>query len=320
MKMKQLEYLLKIAECGSITKASEQLFVSQPSLTKAVMNLEEEYGVQLLVRKTRGVELTAEGRRFAHYARGVLTAADALESNFSGAQNANATSRLFIASQQFDFVYDLMRRTYLQNIDHPIHYNLVETDRNDVTHLVLAGEVDLGLLVRCSTDARSLLLHSEARRLSIHTVDIANEFVCVGPASPYYDRDYISYDDAQKCTQLLLDMEGQAKRNLYFDYTASCINASRLLFFNSVSACEHFLLQTDALCFSSKWTCGCFRDPRIRCLPLVGEGGEPTGFTHELLWIKRAGEPLSLCERQFLTLLYLHFGKESELEHLEHLE
>lgn len=317
MKMKQLEYLLKIAECGSITKASEQLFVSQPTLTKAVMNLEEEYGVQLLVRKTRGVELTADGKRFVHYARGVLTAASALRSNFSGTQGAGSTSRLFIASQQFDFVYHLLLKTYYQNADHAIHYNLVEADRNEVTHLVLTSAVDLGLLVRCSIDAHSLLLHSEARRLSIHTIDVANEFVCVGPASPYYNHDYITYDEAQKCTQLLLDMEGQAKRNLYFDYTTSCINASRILFFNSVRACEHFLLQTDALCFTSKWTSGCFRDPRIRCLPLLGEGGAPTGFTQELLWIKRAGEPLSLCERQFLTHLYRHFGRETELEQLE---
>ena len=83
MKMKQLEYLIKIAECGSISKAAQELYISQPSLTKAISGLEEEFHVQLLLRKPRGVELTIEGKSFLHYARSVVTAASALESNFS---------------------------------------------------------------------------------------------------------------------------------------------------------------------------------------------------------------------------------------------
>ena len=70
MKIKQLEYLLEVVECGSISKAAQQLFVSQPSLTKSIMGLEEEYGIQILIRKPRGIELTEEGKRFIHYAQG----------------------------------------------------------------------------------------------------------------------------------------------------------------------------------------------------------------------------------------------------------
>lgn len=84
MNMKQLEYFIKIAECGSISRAAQELYVSQPSLTKAIGGLEEEFHVQLLLRKPRGVELTIEGKSFLHYARSIVTAANALESNFSG--------------------------------------------------------------------------------------------------------------------------------------------------------------------------------------------------------------------------------------------
>lgn len=112
MKMKQLEYLIKIAECGSISKAAQELYISQPSLTKAISGLEEEFHVQLLLRKPRGVELTIEGKSFLHYARSVVTAANALESNFSG-QGGAGRSRLFIASQQLDFVHPLILKTYL---------------------------------------------------------------------------------------------------------------------------------------------------------------------------------------------------------------
>lgn len=50
MRLSQLEYFIKIAQCGSITKAAQELFLSQPSLTKAINNLETEYNLQLLER------------------------------------------------------------------------------------------------------------------------------------------------------------------------------------------------------------------------------------------------------------------------------
>ena len=61
LQIKQLEYLVKIVENGSISKAAEQLYITQPNLTKSISNLEKEYGIRLFNRKARGVELTAEG-------------------------------------------------------------------------------------------------------------------------------------------------------------------------------------------------------------------------------------------------------------------
>ena len=69
MRIEQLQYLVKIVECGSITQAAKQLYLSQPSLTKAIQQLEAEYGVQLLRRTSQGIELTAEGRKFVFRAR-----------------------------------------------------------------------------------------------------------------------------------------------------------------------------------------------------------------------------------------------------------
>lgn len=313
MKIKQLEYLLKIAECGSISKAAEQLFISQPSLTKSVMGLEEEYGIQIFVRKARGVELTTDGKSFVHYARGVLTAVNALERNFAGEPGA-PRSRLFVASQQFDFVYDLFLKVYLQNQDKLIHYNLVEADRSEVTRQVLTGEVDLGLLVRSKTDAKTFPWNTEARRLSIHTVDTAGIYACVGPYSPFYMRRRISFTEAQAVPHLVLDMESQAKQNLYFDNSNAHFNTKKIIFFNSISACEAFLLKTDALLFIAKWARNCFKDQRIRSMR-VAEFNAPLDreTDNELLWIKRAGEPLNAAEHQFLEHLYQRFGKTEDL-------
>lgn len=316
MKLKQLEYLLKIVECGSITKAARALYISQPSLTKSIVSLEEEYHIQILTRKARGVELTADGKNFLYYARSVLAAANALEQNFADLHK-NPRSRLFLATQQLDFVHDLFFKTYLQNQDKRIHYNLVETDRNDVTRQVLNGYVDLGLLVRNKSDAKTFLVNSQAKRLSIHSIERTGVYAAVGPYSPFYRRKSISYREAASCPQLVLDMESQAKQNLYFDNINNYFNTDAIIFVNSIAACESILLQSDLLLFVAKWAGGCFKDSRIRVIPISDENGDLLeDDVNELLWIKRTGEPLSITEHQFLRLLYRHFGKEDALNEL----
>ena len=69
MTLTQLNYLITIAETKSLNKAAEQLYVSQPSLTNAVKELEKELGITLFYRSGRGVTLTNDGTEFLLYAK-----------------------------------------------------------------------------------------------------------------------------------------------------------------------------------------------------------------------------------------------------------
>lgn len=311
MQLKQLEYLVKIVECGSISKAAQLLYVSQPSLTKAVMNLEQEYGIQILVRKARGVELTSDGKSFVHYAKGVLTATGELEATFSHQKYLSDTkkSRLFVATQQLDFVHDLLLKTYQLNQDKRLHYNLVETDRSSVARLLLSGAVDLGLFVRSSVDAKTLLWNTEAKRLDMFLLDESCPYVCVGPKSPFYERESVTLSEAEESFQVMLDMESQAAQGLYLGVTRSHFNSEKLIFVNSIAACERFLQKTDALLFAAKWALGAFRYSKIRSLPVTLDSRSEPIPNNELVLIKRAGEPLNFTEKQFVELLYQHVGK-----------
>jgi len=308
VKLKQLEYLMKIVELGSISRAAQELYVSQPSLTKAISALEEEYKIEILVRKPRGIELTKAGKSFVYYARGVLAAAHTLELNFSETKTA-PRSRLFLATQQLDFVYDLFYKTYLKNQDMQIHYNLVETDRNDVTRQVLNGNVDLGLLVRNESDAKTFMVNAESKRLSVHSIGRSGVYVAIGPHSPYYNRKSITIQETVTCSQIVLDMEAQAKQNLCFDNPSTHYNTNQIIFVNSIASCERFLVHSAMLMFIAKWAEGCFKDSRIRVIPVVDPEGKSLDEVNELLWIKRIGEPLNFTEYEFLELLYQHFGK-----------
>ncbi len=64
MKLQQLKYVVKVAEMGNITEASRRLFVSQPSITAAIRDLEHEMGVVIFERTNKGVVITSEGENF----------------------------------------------------------------------------------------------------------------------------------------------------------------------------------------------------------------------------------------------------------------
>ena len=82
MTVQQLKYILVISETGSMNKAAEQLYVSQPSLTASVQELEREIGIQVFHRSGRGVTLTNDGAEFLQYARQVCGQFDVLTEKY----------------------------------------------------------------------------------------------------------------------------------------------------------------------------------------------------------------------------------------------
>ena len=84
MTLKQLRYIVTVADTGNITEAAAKLFIAQPSLTSAIRELENEYGITIFDRSNKGVEITAEGEEFLGYARQVLEQSDLIEERYTG--------------------------------------------------------------------------------------------------------------------------------------------------------------------------------------------------------------------------------------------
>lgn len=83
MRLEQLEYLVVISKCRSLSEASKRLFITQQSLGKSIANLEKELGVTLLTRASRGCYLTKEGLEVLDAAKGILHQIDELKSRYN---------------------------------------------------------------------------------------------------------------------------------------------------------------------------------------------------------------------------------------------
>src|SRR5690606_16243153 len=82
--LRQLRYFVEIAQSGSFSQASKRLLIAQPALSQNISILEKELGVQLLVRRARGVELSLAGERLLVSAREILNRTDALGKDVLG--------------------------------------------------------------------------------------------------------------------------------------------------------------------------------------------------------------------------------------------
>lgn len=108
LRIKQLEYLIKIAEAGSITQAAKELYISQPSLSNAMKELEKEMNISLFQRSSKGVVLTSEGEEFLSYARLINEQIELMEQRYI---HKERPKRIFsIASQHYAFVVDAFVR------------------------------------------------------------------------------------------------------------------------------------------------------------------------------------------------------------------
>ena len=82
MTLTQLRYAIVVANASSLNEAARILFISQPSLSAAIRDLEEEIGVELFRRSNRGISLTPEGEEFIGYARQVVEQYQLIESRY----------------------------------------------------------------------------------------------------------------------------------------------------------------------------------------------------------------------------------------------
>lgn len=167
MKLQQLRYVVKVAECGSITEASRRLFVSQPSVTASIRDLENEMGVHIFERTNKGVILSEEGETFLGYARQVLDQADLLEGKYKG--TSEQVPHFSVSCQHYSFAVnafvDVIREFDAARYDFTLREEQTHEIIEDVAHM----KSELGILYL-----------SEHNREVIERMLAANELVFEG--------------------------------------------------------------------------------------------------------------------------------------------
>jgi LysR family hca operon transcriptional activator len=147
LELRHFRYFVAVAEEGSLTVAAEKrLHTAQPSLSRQMRDLELEIGATLLIRGSRGIELTAAGRAFLDHARIVLLQVEAArEAARRAAQPSKQSFALgFLTGQEMDWLPEAMRilRDELPNIEVTVSSQYSP----DLADALMRGKLDLAFL------------------------------------------------------------------------------------------------------------------------------------------------------------------------------
>ena len=144
MTLQQLKYVCMVAETGKITEAAKKLYISQPSLTNAIHELEKEMNVVIFNRTNKGISLSAEGEIFLGYARQVLEQAAVLEDKYKGEHGEK--KKFCVSTQHYSFAVNAFVHMVKQYGMDEYEFAVHETKTHEVIEDVKNGKSEIGIL------------------------------------------------------------------------------------------------------------------------------------------------------------------------------
>ncbi|AIQ68863.1 LysR family transcriptional regulator [Paenibacillus graminis] len=144
MTLQQLRYAIEIANSGSMNEAAKRLFVSQPSLSNAIKELENELGITIFERNNRGISISAEGVEFLGYARQIIEQTEFMENRYTGKKRSPIY--FSVSTQHYPFVVDAFVMLMKENRVAEYNFSLRETQTYEIIEDVRTLRSDLGIL------------------------------------------------------------------------------------------------------------------------------------------------------------------------------
>ena len=212
MTLQQLKYIITIAETSSITTAAQRLFIAQPSLSKAVAELEKEMGITIFHRSNRGVYLSEDGTKFLSYARQIIEQTELLESEYKSSPPPN---RAFaVSSQHYAFVVNAFVELVREYGRDKYEFSLRELKTAEIIEDVRTHRSDIGVLY-LSNFNREVINHIlQTEELKFEPLFRAKPHVFVSRNNPLVGREFVTLDDIKDFPRLTYDQG--VKNSFYF--------------------------------------------------------------------------------------------------------
>ncbi|MGR9346784.1 LysR family transcriptional regulator [Rhizobium leguminosarum] len=145
--LRQVQYFVAVAEQGSVTRAGQNLSISQSSVTEALKELETDLGVELFERHPRGLTITHNGHQFLRHATKILASVSDARTSFSGQQSAlSGTLNIGVTSLVAGYVLSDLLARYRRACP-GIEVSAIEDNGGYLEHLLVGGELDVAVMV-----------------------------------------------------------------------------------------------------------------------------------------------------------------------------
>lgn len=211
MTLQQLKYAITAAETGTITEAANKLYISQPSLTNAIHELEKEMNIIIFNRTNKGISISKEGEDFLGYARQVLEQAAILEDKYKG--DNGGKKKFCVSTQHYSFAVnafvDLIKKFGQDEYD----FSLRETQTYEIIEDVARMRSEIGILFLNDFNEKVITKILKSYDLEFHQLFVARPHVFISRKHALAQNQVITNEELEQYPYLTFE---QGEHNSFY--------------------------------------------------------------------------------------------------------
>ena len=283
MTLQQLRYAIMIADCGSMNEAAKQLFISQPSLSETMKELENEIGLEIFLRSNRGIVITPEGEEFLGYARQVTEQFGLLTSKYI---EKKTREKFSVSTQHYTFAVKAFVETVkLAGMDR-YEFAVHETTTSDVIENVKNFKSEIGVLYQNDFNEKVLTKMFKENGLEFVELFTCDTYVYLWSGHPLAKQEVISMEELDEYPCLAFD---QGKNNSFYlaEEMKSTYEYQRLIKANDRATLLNLMVGLNAYTLCSGIICEELNGSDYMAVPLKESEKMRIGY------IKRKGAKIS---------------------------
>ena len=211
MTLQQLQYAVTVASVGTITEAAERLYITQPSLTTAIRELEKEMNLTIFIRSNRGVAVSKEGEVFLGYARQILEQTELLKEKYT---NERQWGRNFcVSTQHYSFAVNAFVELIKKYAGEEYDFNLRETQTYEIIEDVALMKSELGILYLDEENQSVITKTLREKELIFTPLFDAKPHVFISSEHPLAAKKTVDWDDLEPYPYLSFE---QGEHNSFY--------------------------------------------------------------------------------------------------------
>ena len=211
MTLQQLKYVITVAETGTITEAANKLYISQPSLTNAIHELEKEMNIVIFNRTNKGISLSREGNDFLGYARQVLEQAAILEDKYK--RNHGGKKQFCVSTQHYSFAVNAFVDLVKEYGQDEYDFSLRETQTYEIIEDVVRMKSELGILFMNDFNEKVIGKLLKSHDLEFHLLFTAKPHVFISREHPLARQSVITNRELEQYPYLSFE---QGEHNSFY--------------------------------------------------------------------------------------------------------
>lgn len=294
MTLQQLKYVITISKSGSMHTAADELFITQPNLSKAIKDLEAEMGITIFNRTNKGVLLTDDGTKFLSYARQVVEQANLLEDIY---KNKESIKRIFaISSQHYGFVVNAFVKLVETLGKDTYEFSLRECKTYDVINDVKDGRSELGVIYFSKFNSEIMKKVISSNGLSYEFLFEAKPHVLLSKNHPLANKERLTLDDLNAYPRLSYD-QGLNNSFYYSEEPHALESVSKAIVVSDRATLFNILIGLNGYTISSGMISSSLDGNNIISIPLE------TDEVMDLVYIYDSDKPMKEITKQYLAIL-----------------